>query len=43
MKNWIFEFFINYDDFFFTLQGWSLVVSGETDKILGMVVRVSFP
>ena len=31
--------------FFFTLQGCSLVVNGETDKILGVVVRVmiSFP
>ena len=29
--------------FFFTLQGCSLVVNGETDNILGVVVRVSFP
>ena len=48
MKKSIFEFFINYEKtalqiFFFTLQGCSLVVNGETDKILGMVVRVSFP
>ena len=48
MKKLIFEFFINYEKtalqiFFFTLQGCSLVVDGETDKILGMVVRVSFP
>ena len=44
----IFEFFINYEKtalqiFFFTSQGCSLVVNGETDNILGMVVRVSFP
>jgi len=44
----IFEFFINYEKtalqiFFFTLQGCSLVVTGEADKILGMVVWVSFP
>ena len=43
-----FDFFINYEKtaleiFFFTLQGCSLVVNGETDKILGMVVKVSFP
>ena len=42
------DFFINYEKtalqiFFFTLQGSSLVVNGETDKILGMVVQVSFP
>ena len=42
------DFYINYEktalqNFFFTLQGCSLVVDGETDKILGMVVRVSFP
>ena len=48
MKKSMFEFLINYEknclaDFFFTLQGCSLVVNGETDKILGMVVRVSFP
>ena len=48
MKKSIFEFFINYEKtalqiFFFTLQGCSLVVDVETDKILGMVVRVSFP
>ena len=48
MKKSIFEFFINYEKtasqiFFFTLQGCSLVANGETDKILGMVVRVSFP
>ena len=48
MKKSIFEFFINYEktalqNFFFTLRGCSLVVDGETDKILGMVVRVSFP
>ena len=29
--------------FFFTLPGWSLVVNSDTDKILGMIVRVSFP
>ena len=29
--------------FFFTLQGCSLVVNDETDKISGVVVRVSFP
>ena len=28
---------------FFTLYGCSLVVNGETDKILGVVVQVSFP
>ena len=48
MKKSIFEFFINYEKtalqiFFFTLQGCSLVVNSDTDKILGMVVRVSFP
>ena len=48
MKKSIFEFFVNYektglDELFFTLQGCSLVVDGETDKILGMVVRVIFP
>ena len=48
MKKSIFEFFINYEKtalqiFFFTLQGCSLVVDGKTDKILGMVVLVSFP
>ena len=48
MKKSIFEFFINYEKtalqtFFFTFQGCSLAVNGETDKILGMVVRVSFP
>ena len=30
-------------DIFFTFKGCSLVVNGETDKILGVVVRVSFP
>ena len=47
MKMSIFEFFINYEKtalpIFFTLQGCSLEVDGEADKILGMVVRVSFP
>ena len=48
MKKSIFEFFTNYEKtalqiFFFTSQGCSLVVNSETDKILGMVVRVGFP
>ena len=48
MKNSKIDFFVNYEKtalqiFFFTLQGCSLVVSGDTDKILAMVVRVSFP
>ena len=43
----IFEFLINYEKTalqicFFNLQGCSLVVTGETDQFLGMVVRVSF-
>ena len=29
--------------FFYILYGCSLVVNGETDKILGVVVRVGFP
>ena len=48
MKNSKIDFFINCEKtalqiFFFTLQGCSLVVNSDTDKILGMVVRVSFP
>ena len=48
MKNSKIDFFINCEKtalqtFFFILQGCFLVVNVEIDKILGMVVRVSFP
>ena len=37
----IFDFFINYENL--TLKGCSMIVNSETDKILGVVLRASFP